>query len=424
MNLINRFLQILALIATTGLLHSCSTDHNELENDSITNKKSSDFSYLTIAEPTSITFSAMNYIIKDEEIGGTRYLIISKDLGKTWNYLENTHGDPVYFHIFSNGEILYATTLGCYYIDNELTSVQESQVTDYNGKPFKSVAFDHFCQYLDLRNIFHIVNGKEMVAWSDYSFAESTDRKYIARMWYTTDYGRTVKCAIKFNETKIDGTRQNVRHTHGVFYDPYSETFYITTGDKGSQCQLIRGNYNTEDDTWEFHRLGSGYNYKFGRIFFDKDYVYLLTDYTTDLQRGIIKCRKDGLDNIYNFEYLYSNPDSQALSCYTEDKNGNRLLTGDYTGRGFIYYAYKDFNFKKITTSKTSNTINGFTSPNNAGDIYARLGTGKITGVVMTIGKLFNLTESMRQSGVTNFMVGDSNLSNNLIYNLDEKSKE
>lgn len=423
MNFVTKFIQINTLIAVIGLLLSCSTDYPELGNDTIKKNKQSGFSYLTIAEPTSVAFSAMNYIIKDEEMGGTRYLVISNDLGKTWKYLENSHGDPVFFHIFSNGEILYATTLGCYYIDNVLASIQESQVTDYNGKPFESVAFNHFCQYADLRNIFHIVNGKEIVAWADYSFARDSDPKYIARMWYTTDYGRTVKCAIKFNETKIDGKVQNVRHTHGLSYDPYTETFYIATGDGGLQCQLIKGNYNTEDDTWEFHRLGSGDNYKFGRIFFDKDYAYLITDYTTDLQRGIIKCPKDSLHNSSTFEYLYSDPDNQALSCYTEDKNGNRILTGDYTGKGFIYYANKDFTFKRIATNRPSNTINGFTSPNSAGDIYARLGTGVTTGIV-TIGKLFNLTESMRQSGVTNFMVGDSNLSNNLIYNLDEGTKE
>lgn len=419
MNFVTKFIQINTLIATIGMLLSCSTDYPELGNDTIQKEKQSGFSYLTVAEPTSVTYSAMNYIIKDEVKDSIRYLVVSNDLGKTWNYLENTHGDPVYFHIFSNGEILYATTLGCYYIDNTLTSIQESQVIDYNGKPFKSVAYDHFCHYLDLRNIFHIVNGKEIVAWSDYSFAGTSDRKYIARMWYSADYGRTVKCIIKFNETQIDGIIQNVRHTHGVYYDPYTEIFYITTGDNGNQCQLIKGNYNTENDTWEFHRLGCGNNYKFGPIFFDKNYAYLITDYTTDLQRGIIKCRKDGLDNSANFEYLYSSPDNKALTCYTEDKNGNRILTGDYTGKGFIYFAYKDYTFMKIPTSKSSNTINGFTSPNNAGDVYARLGKGTFTGIV-TIGKLFNLTESMRQSGVSNFMVGDSNLSDNLIYNLDE----
>lgn len=419
MNYVTKILQISSLILTISLLISCSTEDPELGNDSISKNKLPDFTLLTISEPTSIAYSAMNYIIKDEVKDSIRYLVVSKDLGKTWNYLENTHGDPVYFHIFSNGEILYATTLGCYYIDNTLTTVQESQISDYNGKPFKSVALDHFCQYADLRNIFHTVNGKEIVAWSDYSFAGSSDRKYIARMWYTTDYGRTVKCAIKFNETLIDGTIQKVRHTHGVYYDPYSETFYITTGDNGNECQLIKGIYYPDNDNWEFHRMGSGYNYKFSRIFFDKNYAYLITDYTTDLQRGIIKCRKDCLDNASNFEYMYSNPDNQALSCYTEDKNGNRILTGDYTGKGFIYYAYKDYTFMKIPTNKSKNAIDGFTSPNDAGDIYARLGTGAFSGVV-TIGKLFNLTESLRQSGVTNFMIGDSDLSNNLIYNLDE----
>lgn len=358
------------------------------------------FSELKVSESTDIVYSARNFIIEKKEKNNKKYIRISKDLGKTWKELENPYGDLVYFHIFSTGDILFATTSWCYYIDSSLTSISPSQVYDYNGTIFQPVALEHFFQIGDSKNYIWTIDGYEILAWGDYSYGQGTDPKYVARVWYTNDLGRTVKCAIKFNETKIDGKVQKCRHTHGVRFDKFDKCFYIPTGDSASECQLIRGEYNPQQDLWEFHRLGYGINYKFSRIYFDKNYLYFVTDYTTSqTQTGLLRCKKDSLNDTSKFEYLYKNEENRALTTLEFDMNGNKVLTPDLTGKTFIYYARGNYDFKKIPTNKNS-VITGFTSPNYSGDVYARISQG----FPFKLGSYFNFTESMRKSGVIDYM--------------------
>lgn len=364
----------------------------------ITPKEPIVFSELKIAETTNIVYSARNYLIEEKEEGDKRILRISNDLGDTWKEFENTFGDIVYFHIFSTGDMLFATMNWCYYIDKEITCITPSQVYDYNGRIFEPVAKEYFFQVGDCKNHIWEVDGTEMIAWGDYN-ASSWDAKYISRVWYSADFGRSVKCAIKFDETRIDGKVQDCRHVHGVRYDKFEKVFYVMTGDGASQSQLIKGEYNPQEDKWSFHRLGSGNNFKFASIYFDKEYAYLVTDYTTkETQSGIIKCLKDSLFDSSKFQYLYKNDENRALLCCEFDMNGNRILMPDGTVKTFIYYTRGNYDFKKIPINKTGYII-GFTSPNYAGDVYARFDT-----YPFNIYHNFNFTQSMRNSGVVDYM--------------------
>lgn len=365
----------------------------------ITQKEPIVFSKLITGEVTDIIYSARNYLVEDKVLNGKRYLRISKDLGKTWKEFENTFGDLVYFHIFSTGDMLFATMTWCYYIDKELACITPSQVYDYNGEVFNPIGIEYFFQIGDCKNHIWKVDGTEVIAWGDYSL-ESKDKDYIARVWYSADYGRSVKCAIKFNETTINGKVQNCRHVHGVRFDKFDKVFYVMTGDGASQSQLIKGEYNPQEDKWSFHRLGSGKNFKFASIYFDKEYAYLVTDYTTkETQSGIIKCLKDSLFDSSKFQYLYKNDENRALLCCEFDMNGNRILMPDGTVKSFIYYARGNYDFKKIPISKTG-YIEGFTSPNYAGDVYAGFGMS----YPFTLYRYFNFTEAMRNSGVLDYM--------------------
>jgi len=358
------------------------------------------FSELKVGEATDVVYSARNFIIEETERDGRRYLRISKDLGYTWKEFENTYGNLVYFHIFSTGDMLFATMNWCYYIDKDLTCITPSQVYDYNGSVFEPVAREHFFQIGDNKNYIWKIDDSEVLVWGDYSYGGVSDRNYVARVWYTIDYGRSVKCAIKFDETKIDGKVQNCRHTHAVRYDRFDQAFYIPTGDSGTGCQLIKGKYNPQMDKWEFHRLGSGINYKFSRIYFNQDYAFLVTDYTTkDFQTGIIRCRKDSLHDSSIFEYLYQNEENWPLTTCEFDMNGNKVLITDGTATTFIYYARGNYDFKKIPISRKG-WITGFTSPNYNGDVYARISTDFPFYLV----RYFNFTESMRNSGVIDYM--------------------
>ena len=368
---------------------------------------------LLISEKSDVIYSARDYLIEDKKVGDKRYLRISQDLGKTWKEFENTYGDLVYFHIFSTGDMLFATMNWCYYIDKELTAIYPSQIYDYNGSVFEPVAKEHFFQIGDNKNYIWKIDNNEILVWGDYSYGGNYDPKYIARVWYSADFGRSVKCAIKFDETKIDGKVQNCRHTHGVRYDRFDKAFYIPTGDNTSQCQLIKGIYNPQKDEWNFKRLGSGNNYKFSRIYFNKYYAYMITDYTTkDFKTGIIRCRKDSLHDSSKFKYLYQNEENWPLTTCEFDMNGNKVLITDGTGTTFVYYARGNYDFKKIPTSRKG-WITGFTSPNNNEDVYARISTDFPFYLV----GYFNFTESMRNSGVIDFM--DIKESKSLYYDED-----
>ena len=359
------------------------------------------FSELKIGEITDIIYSARNFLIEDKKRDDKRYLRISPDLGKTWKELENPYGDLVYFHIFSTGEMLFATMKWCYYIDKDLTAITPSQVYDYDGNLLNPSALEYFYQVGSNKNHIWNVDGTEIIAWGDYNL-ESNDPAYIARMWYSADYGRTVKCAIKFDQTKIDGKIIKGRHVHGVRFDKYEESFYVLTGDAPFNSQLIKGKFNPAEDSWEFHRIGAARVYKLGDIYFDKENAYLVTDYTDKniTKSGLIKCNKDCLNDPSKFEYLYENDENRPLLCCEFDMNGNKILMPDGTAKSFIYYARDNYEFKKIRTSE-NRYIEGFTSPNYNGDIYAGFGMG----FPYTLYRCFNFTEAMRNSGVTDFMV-------------------
>lgn len=358
-----------------------------------TPKESIVFSELKIGKFTDVVYSARNFLIERMEKDEKKYLRISNNLGETWKELENPYGNPVFFHIFSTGDILFATREWCYYIDNELTNIYPSQVYDYNGKIFEATTPEPFYQCGDCKNHIWKVLGTEIIVWGDYSIKNH----YKPRVWYSKDFGRTIKCAISFNETKIDGTVQYCRHVHGVKFDKFDKFFYITTGDSKSQCQLIKGKYDPTNDKWEFHRLGSGDEYKFVATYFDEEYAYLVTDYTTkECQSGLIKCKKDSLDDSSHFKYLYSDVEKKAFLCCEFDMNGNHVLMPDGSVKTFIYYARDNYDFRKIPLSQTG-YIQGFTSPNYAGDVYAGYYNG-------TPYKYFNFTKAMRDSGVKDYM--------------------
>lgn len=70
-------------------------------------------------------------------------------------------------------------------------------------------------------------------------------------------------------------TLRGVRHIHGVFFDRYSQSFWITTGDRDEEC----GIYQTYDHFKTLDRvLGGKQQYRAVTLLFTCDYVYFGTD--------------------------------------------------------------------------------------------------------------------------------------------------
>lgn len=366
-----------------------------------------EFNQLVLAGDDGVVYTAWNYILKDITIDGVRYLQFSDDIGDTFTQAENTFGDIVYVHFFSNGVCLFATANKCYYF-SDISDINESTLLDYDGSPYVSDCVLDFFQNSQIRNDAMIVGSTEIVVWGNYSLGGDRDPNYIGRVWYSPDYGRTVKCAIKFGTTVISGAATAVRHTHGVIYNKHNEKFAIITGDYRNACQFIEGEYDPAQDTWDFSKLGQGDDFKFGDIWFKDNFVYFVTDYTLSSQeRGILRCPYPMLNDYSKYEYVYKIDRSSytgSLSAFLEDKNGNKLIFPDGIGKGKIWYCKNNFKFTQLPMSE-SVVLTDICSPNYNGDIYARKSLGEASFPFKLSGNMVNLTKSMRQSGCADFFV-------------------
>ena len=244
------------------------------------------FPELKIGEITDIIYSARNFLIEDKKRDGKQFLRISPDLGKTWKEFENPYGDLVYFHIFSTGDMLFATTQWCYYIDSGLNAITPSEVFDYGGEVFVPEAIEHFYQIGSCKNYICQTGGAEVVVWGDYNL-EKNDPNYIPRVWYSADYGRTVKCAIRFDKTRIDSKVIKCRHTYPPKCKKASHPFwmkrhcfsgesFIVSSEKESG--VIESSTNTVSEDWtetEFSMAGIKYKLNTSYRNFEKNNTYM-----------------------------------------------------------------------------------------------------------------------------------------------------
>jgi len=387
-----------AISPTDDIIEDMSYLDYEDKLANISSNDSNKLSMLMLSDEETVVGTAMNYILKDEYENSVRYLRLSEDCGKTWTSIQNTFGDIVFVHWFSNGDLLFATPSKCYYSNDGLTTVNESQLYDLDGTTFVAEATEHFFQNDQSRNPIMMVGNTELVAWGDYYFNEAA---YKGRAWYSDDYGHSVKCFFKSGESVIGGNTISVRHTHGVLYDKYTEKFYLITGDSSSECCLIECVYS--QGSWNLTLLGQGVNYKFGDIRFDKYFMYFVTDYTdTSLtSRGILRCPKNGLSDFSNYKFIAKAPSSYTGSVlsFIEDRNGNKLMFPDYAGSGQIWYCRNTLDFETVSVSEKY-VLTNVTDPNYNGDVYCRK---SLSTTPFKLNPMINLTKSMRNSGVKDF---------------------
>lgn len=387
-----------AILPTDDIIEDMSYLDYEDKLANISSNDSNKLSLLMLSDEETVVGTAMNYILKDEYENSVRYLRLSEDCGKTWTSIENIFGDIVFVHWFSNGDLLFATPSKCYYSNDGLTTVNESQLYDLDGTTFVAEATEHFFQNDQSRNPIMMVGNTELVAWGDYYFNEAA---YKGRAWYSDDYGHSVRCFFKSGESVIGGNTISVRHTHGVLYDKYTEKFYLITGDSSSECCLIECVYS--QGSWNLTLLGRGANYKFGDIRFDKFFMYFVTDYTdTSLtSRGILRCPKNGLSDFSNYKFIAKAPSSYTGSVlsFIEDRNGNKLMFPDYNGSGQILYCRNTLDFETVSVSGNC-VLTNVTDPNYNGDVYCRK---SLSTTPFKLSPMINLTKSMRNSGVKDF---------------------
>ncbi|MCO8080301.1 hypothetical protein [Acinetobacter lwoffii] len=378
---------------------------------------------INVGQKTSVFATHKNFILKDELVGGTSHIMVSRDLGVTWTQFPNTIGKITNFHFFVDGTIMLCGTGKVYTLNDDYTGLIESTVIDHNGNVFvpEDDVNNHHFYSLIYGNQTQYVDGVEIFFWGEYRFGGAI------RMWYTVDRGRTVKCAVKFGTTIMDGAVQNIRHVHMVTQRRQDEKFYFTTGDDYADNMLITGKYNVATDTWDWKVLASGWLYKFGDIFFDDYYAYLLTDYTSVDERPLSGLYRVAVENLGDFSKYhaifkpkFSDLGYGTLSRYIEDSNGNKLIFPDNAGHGRIWIARGDMEFKFHTFSPFTSFMNRL-GVNDLGDIYSNdpfadpEPTGTMSQRLYINHGSHNLTKILRDAGLSNFMTQRSLISDTWI---------
>ncbi len=361
---------------------------------------------------STVFATSMNFILKTEKIGGVEYIMISQDLGKTWSSIENIIGQIVHYHFFADGTIMLCSPQKVYWTDDYLT-LNESTVLDHDGSVFAPTERQRHFFAMQNSDKVHMTPNGEMFVWGDYTLSST------ARLWYTIDRGRTIKAAAKFGTTIMDGEVRNVRHVHRTNYRTKDGYWYITTGDhgtNGSENMVLRAAYDWDTDTWSWKFYNSGWEFKFGAIFFDDVYAYLITDYTNDelidTKQGMYRVLPEFLGDYSKYQPVFLKPkeDRGAYSRYLMDRLGNKIILPDGEGYGTILLAREGFDFKKITFNNNT-WLAYIIGPNYNGDIYCvaydNVSEAYNDQTIHLTRGTYNLTELLRDAGVSNFMKGD-----------------
>lgn len=371
----------------------------------IANYGRQEISNITLPEREFVFATAMNYILKTEIIDGVDYIKISQDLGKTWTQIPNILGDIVAYHFFSDGTIMLCSPQKVYWTDDYVT-LNEATVYDHDGSVFVPTSRHFFA--MQTGDKLDFVGNTEIHSWGDYH-VDGTP----ARIWYTTDNGRTIKCSARFGVTDMGGVVRSIRHIHRVYYHQKTDYWYVTTGDAGDECMIIRGRYNPTTDVWAWEVLNSGIYYKFGNIMIDDDNMaFMITDYTEASQaeeKGIYRVHASNLGDFSKYRMIYKAEPSEwgaiAPVSLLLDPNGNKIILPDYLGAGYIWLASEGLDFKRVTVSP--NILLTYTiGENYNGDIYCVAYEGG-NNLRLNSGS-YNLTKALRDAGMGNFMRGST----------------
>lgn len=386
---------------------------------------------LEVGEPTNIIYTIDDFLLAHEYVeGSVDTLKASLDLGKTWyvitDDLTNDYGNITNAFFFSDGTLMFCTRddNGChaYWIkDFENMTVNETTIIDHNGNEFVAAAGDPRFYNVDRITRHSYANGIEYFCFGDYSL----EQNWTPRLWYSCDYGRTIRCAFAFGISTINGSVVRARHIHGFCYNPYDGYFYAVTGDSSTECHVMRGRHDA-NHVWTWELIKTGSDYKFVYPYFDEGNLYCLTDYTTaELvnAKGIVSFPITAID-MNNVRYLfnpskeflregssYANPtDAQiaAFGSYLRDNHGWRIAGTDGMGNSKLMIAKNGHDFVWVDND-AGLKFGNWMGPNNRGDCYATFSNpNAINYVGMRIShrQSYNVTEMFRKSGMTDFFDG------------------
>lgn len=270
-------------------------------------------------------------------------------------------------YIYKNGNILLTTDDNkIYFTDINLTSLTQKIVLDTDG----------VTPYVIHTPVNSSYPGRYFYSTKMMSENDQTDIHVFANycnvvagaapvnIYYTTDFGVTIKVAYKFGQNLVygdDGTASGssggtllgdatntdlrVRHTHAVEYDAANDKWYCLTGDTiwtyttpdMEENQWVQGTYTPETDTWSWVALDFGFvipqtsRLKATECFFYDGYVYWSSDSTNvpadNTENGIWRSSISTFTNPETHEKLFSLPNyDDVITTLKLDPNTNMIV--------------------------------------------------------------------------------------------------
>lgn len=214
-------------------------------------------------------------------------LHISNDYGTTFDrvlHFGAMLSEIRFIHYFSNGRLLIGDNRKLAY-SNDLITLAYSNVLDENGNVFTPIlTYDNFST-VNGTSVQKMDGGlKEVLMWGNYNNSENTtsttDRAYI---WYTENYGATVRCIFRFG-VSIPVNKSSTlpaRHIHGVEYNSADNSFWACTGDEdlNTYAHWVKFTPNPSSPTkFDANWINTGARYMVSNMLFVGDYIYCSWD--------------------------------------------------------------------------------------------------------------------------------------------------
>ena len=193
------------------------------------------------------------------------------------------------------------------------------------------------------------------------------------RAWKTTDRGATWTQIKSFTANNGTGGSGEIRHIHGLRIDPFTNDWWLCSGDSDSQCRVYRS--QDSGDTWE--QIVSGSQHERTTSFvFEQDYVYFGMD-SPDyfLDSDIYKINKNTLEktkvcSVYGNYAIYNLTRTlypKGILIWTVKETAS--LNDDYMYIQF--YSYDSNSLLDVAKIRIANygSFTGFNAASNYQDI-------------------------------------------------------
>lgn len=292
-------------------------------------------------------------------------LKLSTDLGATWNNGIDVSevGNIVNYHLFNNNTLLFFTNTKAYYTSNWQT-YSESTCYDLDGEAYIPMEINNFNSLWDHAER-KVINGVDMYVFGNYDTSTPHLR---ALVWYTTDYGHTLKVAYEFDLE----TTYPARHIHDIIYYEPEDVFIVGTGDtNATQCSIFTFKYNTAGDSWTITKIaGSNRDYKWANMAIYRDEIYYAYDNTPG---AVKKCKFEDIADTSKHITVIDNLENDTLSIAisrrgeiaviqsTARSTGGQTIDTDMTdaeGARKMYYSADMKHFTSVILPL--NFMNGF----------------------------------------------------------------